>query len=74
MAASIYFESNPPIFVVQFLLAEIVGVLTSQTEEGELMGMKIINIISCKLKQLSKSVAMFLEGHRSFKFNLLMIW
>ena len=74
MAASIYFASNPPVFVVQFLLAEIVGFLTSQTKEGELMGMKIINKISSKFKQLSKCVAMFWENHRSFKFNLLMIW
>ncbi|PMN05555.1 hypothetical protein BCT41_07815 [Vibrio splendidus] len=74
MATSIYFTSNPPVFVVQFLLAEIVGYLTSQTKEGELMGMKMFHEMSNNFKQLSKRVAMFWENHRSSKFNLLMIW
>lgn len=74
MATSIYFASNPPSLMVQFLLAEIVGYLTSQTKEGELMGMKMFHEMINKFKQLSERVAMFWENHRSFKFNLLMIW
>ncbi len=74
MAVLIYFAPNPPVFMVQCLLVEIMGFLTRQTNEGELMGMKIINKSGSKFKQLSICIAMFWENHCSFKFNLLMSW
>jgi len=71
-AASIYVTPDQPTFIVQFLIAEAVGHLTNQTQEGGLMVTKYFKTVSNYFKQLSGNAAVIWENHRSFRLNLLM--
>ncbi len=74
MATFIYLQPEQMGFWASFLLAELVGFLTSQTKGGVLMVVEIFKHVSNIVQHATLKVLSSAGLNRGFRFNLLMSW
>ena len=73
MTGLIFVTWEPTNFLVQFLLSELIGYLSTQPKEGMLMVIKVLRETKSFAIKL-KDVITFWEFHLPYRSNLLMIW
>ncbi len=74
MTGFIFIVFNPILFEVQFILAEIIGYLSIQSNWDMLILIKISREAMSYAKQLMRNVITSWKYYLSYRLNLPMIW